>query len=739
MPPTSPPTPTPASATRAKPTHSVSPSRTTSTLMHTFSIGRSVGNALADVVNRRSSSSAHRSSRGRENKFKSAIPVGSGAPKADSPQPEPSLVRKKPAPGVGLKAKRAFNPAPSPSPERASSNPSPLATSRPSPAIRSSASIRRASPPPASVSLIPNGHPLAVPEAAPSTASPAGVKSRPQTAPGVRTPLAPIAVSRKKSRPSSIFVASSLPQPKSRSRTSLLPIPAGVAMLPPHSKKWAPSAEGEDARSSSDLAPSTSSTAPSRTSSPASSVISAAPTRLSAARSVPADPNSQRGPRLGAGKVDSSPRRPASPQRKRTPPALVIQTPRDKFSPQPDRPLFPPTTPSHVRAHSLSTPLSSVRKPAPPDTLQIPRTISLTFSDAPMPDLPDEGPPSFDSTYDDEGDVSALIQTVLSPEKSPEKARRVGACSSTPSRRVSSLSIQLPDFTIADSSPGLRPPPSAGSRYFLDRGSILSWDAIVERSTSLSGRDLDVMLSDVSAPFNITDEIERRRSLGLPLGPISSYSETTTTSRVTSRPDSPMSFFGSGSGLDASARDSAFRTSIAQLMIPPLRVSESAPHSPSPRQNGVRDIPPFPDHDYRSQDEAQAISLRLQLASYEVESAKQAELCAALQAELTATREQIDGQRHALETAVARAEEVERQRNSDRDAGQVQMLRLERSWELRNRAGRAQLAWERAADVATSEKDALRAERDVLNAVLSSLQMIHLLVPEGSHSDFFSL
>jgi len=153
---------------------------------------------------------------------------------------------------------------------------------------------------------------------------------------------------------------------------------------------------------------------------------------------------------------------------------------------------------------------------------------------------------------------------------------------------------------------------------------------------------------------------------------------------------------------------------------------ESAPHSPSPLQTSARGIHPFPD----LEDDTQATSLRLQLASYEAESAKQAELCAALEAELQATREYIESQRHALETAVARAEQAERQRDGDKDAGQAQILRLEQTWELHISANRAQSAWERVMEVATTEKDTLNAERETLNAALNSLHLAQFLVAD---------
>lgn len=227
-----------------------SPSRPARSLKSTLSIGRSVGSALAEVVNRRSSPT-RRTSKARDSASNAggAIKSNISNPLPGHPVFQPRSIRiKESSGGANPKArlptastppvlKRDLSsPSPTSAPSQASDTPPSLAARRarahsPSPLISDNTLDH---------SPISSGHSYSKLVATSSF-------TRPRTAPGTSpTPTPP--VTKKKPRPSSIFVVSSLPQPKYRPRHSQLPVTSARTNSSP--KKRIPSVD-EPGRQSS--------------------------------------------------------------------------------------------------------------------------------------------------------------------------------------------------------------------------------------------------------------------------------------------------------------------------------------------------------------------------------------------------------------------------------------------------------------------------------------------------------
>jgi len=127
-------------------------------------------------------------------------------------------------------------------------------------------------------------------------------------------------------------------------------------------------------------------------------------------------------------------------------------------------------------------------------------------------------------------------------------------------------------------------------------------------------------------------------------------------------------------------------------------------------------------------EDAQAASLRVQLASYEAQFAQRDALLTNLEAELAAAKERLESDGLALERATAYAQVAEDKCNNSTKAGEKRLRDLQQTWETRVHVDQAQSAWKTTQETALAEKDALAAEREALIAALGSLQLIDALL-----------
>ncbi|KAF8342837.1 uncharacterized protein EI90DRAFT_3284932 [Cantharellus anzutake] len=333
---------------------------------------------------------------------------------------------------------------------------------------------------------------------------------------------------------------------------------------------------------------------------------------------------------------------------------------------------------SHPRspAHQPKTPSTSKVPPRFEQTFSIPRNRLMNFSFAdmtlPSDDTADFDGPSLENFTPDHHNPSisplsnsVSLPTIFLPPSRPYQPPG-------PLRTTSRATRRGRPSTAPVNSPTSRP-------------SILSFDAIAERSREFSEGDMDTMLSEVPAPF--TPDVHRSSLLLTTPGSSElSFNLDDADAQTASVPPSPLdrSFY-------THSQKSGATGSISQLLFPASTIPSEMP-SPSPVFAAMP-------HSVRLFTEQEIIELRVKVAAHETASKAQ------------------EAQVANLEAEIATAYSVTRSRES---ACRLSMRKLA-SELAQSYTDSTKETWNYVAEFAKIEHASLAAERSTLQVLVLAL------------------